>query len=209
MWAVDPEFVVTDWEMPSRSREHPSRRRTIVSQLCPNCDARFPTTARTDVYCGMQCQDEAKAVRYGRATLRQYGRQPPNDVVEALRIKIAHALGGGYDRPARRISPARRAEVWQRDDDQCVKCGAPGEEIDHIDGSSDDLANLRLLCRTCHKQITSTHMKPVTDPAMRRRATWLRQRVHSVDPLRPCDAADWRRLWREWIETHAGYANGE
>ena len=49
----------------------------------------------------------------------------------------------------------RRRAVFERDNYACVACGKRSRlECDHIvavaDGGSDDLANLRTLCRTCH-----------------------------------------------------------
>jgi hypothetical protein len=199
-----PPLVITNTVMPAR----PQRRQRQVSALCPNCDERFASSSTRDkAYCGTQCHGEAKAVRYGRAKHRQYGKVLPADITEALGKKVAHALGGGYDRAARSLSKARRVEVWRRDGCRCVTCGAPGEDIDHIDGSSDDLTNLRLLCRPCHRQITDEHMKPISDPAMRQRAAKLRQRVKSTDPLCPCDAEDWQHSWRRWVRGHLEYAD--
>jgi hypothetical protein len=46
------------------------------------------------------------------------------------------------------------AYVYRRDNGTCQKCGEYGSEVDHIlpvkDGGTDDPANLRLLCHTCH-----------------------------------------------------------
>lgn len=198
------QFPIVDVEAPPPAKSR-KRRREIVSQLCPNCDERFTPSVPNSVYCSIQCRDEAKAVRYGRARHRQYGKLLPVDVAEALRIKIAHALGGGYDQAARRLSAAQRAEVRQRDEGRCVQCRAPGEEIDHIDGPSPELTNLRLLCKACHQQITITHLEPITDRRMRLRAAGLRRRVQSVDPLRPCDMTSWN--WQEWVAKHRRYVN--
>ncbi|MGZ0151886.1 HNH endonuclease [Kribbella sp. WER1] len=60
-----------------------------------------------------------------------------------------HSSGGGR---WQRI----RAQVIRRDHGLCVVCGEPGEEVDHIvpkhppHYGTDDMANLRLLCRECH-----------------------------------------------------------
>ena len=63
----------------------------------------------------------------------------------------------------------RRAEVLDRDGWRCVKCGRPGRlEVDHIRplraGGTDDVDNLRTLCRDCHLE---RHRKTVP-PAVRR-----------------------------------------
>ena len=48
-----------------------------------------------------------------------------------------------------------RSQVLKRDQDKCVKCGKPAEEVDHIKeiwegGPEFDLANLQSLCHDCH-----------------------------------------------------------
>ena len=52
-----------------------------------------------------------------------------------------------------------RRRVFDRDGWACVKCGRPGRlECDHIvalsAGGSNDMDNLRTLCRDCHIQIS-------------------------------------------------------
>jgi len=67
------------------------------------------------------------------------------DVTYALQIRTAIILGGVYP-PARSLPSAVRAAVIERDQSLCRLCGAPGEETDHIDGSSPDLSDPGLLC---------------------------------------------------------------
>ncbi|RJU02966.1 HNH endonuclease [Arthrobacter frigidicola] len=62
---------------------------------------------------------------------------------------------------ARRIPDAIRAHVIECDK-VCVSCGAPGEEIDHMDGDSNDPGNLQFLCGSCHDAKTSSRMVPAT-----------------------------------------------
>lgn len=51
--------------------------------------------------------------------------------------------------------PKRREQVKKRDR-ACVKCGAPGTDVDHIiPGDDHSLGNLRLLCAACHKEKSS------------------------------------------------------
>lgn len=57
----------------------------------------------------------------------------------------------------RRMSSRTRRAVLERDGRKCVECGsAKFLEIDHvvryIDGGSDDLENLRVLCESCHRK---------------------------------------------------------
>lgn len=58
-----------------------------------------------------------------------------------------------------------RAAVFRRDGGLCREClrqgrVAPGTEVDHVvplsEGGGNDLANLQLLCRECHRRKTST-----------------------------------------------------
>ncbi len=78
---------------------------------------------------------------------------------EAIGLRVAHLLAGGYHRQARALTPELREFVFARDEGKCVACGKPGEEIDHIDGDSSDLANLRLV----------TELEPVAEPPAVRR----------------------------------------
>jgi 5-methylcytosine-specific restriction endonuclease McrA len=53
-----------------------------------------------------------------------------------------------------------RLEALKRDNNRCVKCSKPAEEVDHIqeiweDGPEFDLANLQSLCQECHVQKTN------------------------------------------------------
>lgn len=132
-----------DWPVRPASRKSRAAARRGTSCTCANCDAAFAPRQQATAFCGLSCKSEAEAVRYGRAVQSRYGSDPPEDIAYALKMKIAHALGGGYRATARRLSPARRVEVVARDAGRCVLCGKPGEEIDHIDGDSDELNNLR------------------------------------------------------------------
>ncbi|WP_371461770.1 HNH endonuclease [Micrococcus luteus] len=53
--------------------------------------------------------------------------------------------------------PDRRKAVIQRDRGLCVLCGSKGTHADHIvRGMDHSLANLRLLCRSCHMKRTGS-----------------------------------------------------
>jgi len=171
---------------------------------CANCDAPFGLPrCRTSPYCSVRCHDQAKYVRYARTKRREHGDKLPADIAYALRIKRAHALGDGYDATVRHIPADVRREVWERDGGLCVMCGAPGEEIDHRSGSSNDPANLRVLCRRCHREITVAHIRPTFDGAVLLDARTLLARELAATPLRPCDAPDWEETWRAWRKAHA------
>ena len=130
----------------------------------------------------------------------------PEDIKYALRIKIAHALNGGYDEDARRLSPETRQAVRDRDHDRCVLCGDAGTEIDHIDGADDSLVNLRLLCGHCHQTVTEEHLRPITEDRDKVLRDEILARINSEEPMRPCDQPNWN--WRAWCAAH-GLADPE
>lgn len=118
----------------------------------------------------------------GYATLRE-------DVAQALRIKMAHALAGGYDPAASYLSRAAREHVIERDGGACVRCSSPGSEIDHIDGDSPDPANLRLH-HTCHVGSlcrTAAMRRPCRTLRSMRFFAAITGRVHSPAPARACE----------------------
>lgn len=182
----------------------------MLTWLCAECGTRFPAlAARGLLYCQPKCREIGKYIRYHRGVIARYGDLPltqlPADIREALLQKRPHLLGEGpgHDAVARRLSPARRAEVIARDRRRCVLCAAPGEEIDHIDGDSDNPSNLRLLCRACHHDVTAAHLQPATE-ASRARAAELDARVHAEHPARPQDdAAAWAPIKTTWVADHA------
>jgi 5-methylcytosine-specific restriction endonuclease McrA len=162
--------------------------------LCVNCDAAL-TDDNRGLYCSALCREKAKFVRYARGCTRDGRVNRDPDVAYALRIRMAIILGGGYP-PARSLPPAVRATVIERDQSRCRLCGAPGEEIDHLDGSSPDLNNLRLLCKVCHRKVTEENLVPATaEEAAEAQALWAR--VRAVRPRRLCDDEQrWPSGWR-------------
>ncbi len=82
----------------------------------------------------------AETVRYWRKVLRD-GRIEKPDVRQSLSTRVAFLLAGGYHREARILSRSTRQAIWTRDSARCQSCGEPGEEIDHVDGDSDDPAS--------------------------------------------------------------------
>lgn len=172
--------------------------------LCVNCDAAL-TDDNQRLYCSALCSEKAKFVRYARNRLRDGRAHTDPDVNYALRIRMAVILGGGYSR-RRSLPRAVRLAVIERDQGRCRLCGALGEEIDHIDGSSPDMANLRLLCKACHRRVTEKHLVPATRQQTEE-AQALLSRVRAVRPRRLCDdeqhwASRWRTLMaerQEWL----------
>lgn len=163
--------------------------------LCLNCDAPI---SKPILFCSDLCKDEAKFVRYFRACLRD-GRYDQTDVQEALRIRLAHILGGGYAERARRLSQTVREAVISRDGGRCRKCGNPGNQIDHIRGGSGDPGNLQLLCVQCHNEKTVNAFKFVSadsHPEEWAKRELLLARVHLPKAARLCDSSRWDGLWR-------------
>jgi hypothetical protein len=158
------------------------------------------------MFCCLQCKDEAKTVRYARRKNAEYPDGMPDDIEYAIKIRVAHALSGGYDAVARTLTAATREAVFQRGGGTCVTCGAPGEEIDHIDGPSSDLSNLRLLCAGCHHTVTAQHLTPATDTQAVERLEALLARIDAPVPTRVCDhERTWASQWRAWRTAHATF----
>lgn len=66
-----------------------------------------------------------------------------------------------------------RATVLARDGYSCVVCGARATQVDHVvpraAGGSDDRANLRSLCGTCHRAKTTHDSRRHQAPSSARR----------------------------------------
>jgi 5-methylcytosine-specific restriction endonuclease McrA len=189
---------------PSRAKE-----RKIGSHECPcvNCDTVFAVGNHGSPFCSVRCRSVAKAVRYVRArisdgTFGPTAVHPDPDIANAVTTKVAQALAEGYDATGRSIPVSLRADVIARDEGSCVMCGAPGAEIDHIEGSTPSMENLRLLCASCHHRLTDSHIHSV-DPAdlvVIRRYEDMVERWLASTPLRACDVADWE--WLKWCQDH-------
>ncbi len=166
----------------------------FIPDCCANCDAPLPASV-PGLYCSELCTQTADWVRYARRVMRD-GRANDEEVRYAASMRLAHILGGGYPKAQRRLSPEVRAAVIQRDGGRCQLCGAEGTEIDHIENSSADLANLQLVCRTCHRTKTQQMLDPAPPEArLARAALW--SRVEASQPLRLCDDQEaWLKAWR-------------
>ena len=80
-------------------------------------------------------------------------------------------------------------------------CGEPGDEIDHINGSSSDAANLQLLCDTCHNKKTVANFKPIakdSHPEEWAKAERLWFRASAQKPVLICDSDSWDSDWKSW-----------
>lgn len=166
---------------------------------CYNCGKLM---RKPRLYCSELCKQEAKAIRYARGCKKD-GRIKKADVKEAIEIRLAHILSGGYSSKERYLSPWVRAKVIMRDDGLCQICRKPGNEIDHIDGSSSNLNNLQLLCRACHIKKTKLHMKELTPESegyeeKNQKIIEIMNRIESKVPLKICDdEGNWKNLWKE------------
>src|SRR6267142_4720449 len=118
--------------MPRKKIQAPLPRPVLF--FCLNCDQPMTLIRQVKLFCSEACADEAKLVRYARRCFSD-GRINQTDVQEAIQIRIAHALSGGYSERERRVLPSVRSAVIARDGGRCQKCGQPGTDIDHIHGS--------------------------------------------------------------------------
>ncbi|NPV68147.1 MAG: HNH endonuclease [Anaerolineae bacterium] len=164
--------------------------------VCANCDRIINSH---DLFCSEECRQIAKYIRYYRRCIKD-GRVDQLDVQQALRFRLAHILAGGYPERERRLTKDIRDAVIRRDEGRCRICGAPGTEIDHIHGSSHDLNNLQLLCKSCHSAKTASNLVPITPlshPKEWALAEALHERAWSRLPQKLCDSTDWAQLWRK------------
>jgi 5-methylcytosine-specific restriction endonuclease McrA len=166
---------------------------------CLNCDDPIPGRNPARLYCGPLCRDTARTVRYVRA-VKADGRIKEPDVAEAVKIRIAMVLGGGYPAEERKLTSAERQAIFERDGGRCRSCGAPATEVDHIGapvgGDINHPDNLQALCSKCHRKKTMEGFRPIETAAERARAAELRRRIESPEPVRVCDSADWNDRWR-------------
>jgi len=161
---------------------------------CANCDGDLDVRVE-GLFCTELCRETADFVRYARRKM-QAGQLDDPDISYAIRIRMAMLLGGGYPGSARQLSPTIRSAVIARDQ-QCVQCGAPGAEIDHIADSSDDLENLQFLCKDCHRLKTEAALAPASaEQSDEAKEIWI-GRVMPPDPQRLCDDPErWSEEWR-------------
>jgi hypothetical protein len=162
---------------------------------CPNCDRPVPDA---QLFCPPICRDEAKYVRYYRARIADRTIRHA-DIREALRIRLAHILAGGYDARLRQVAVVVREAVIARDNGRCRTCNRSGDEVDHIRGSGGDISNLQLLCSDCHREKTMRNFERIsaaTHPDEWAKADALEQRAKASEPSRLCDHPDWMQAWR-------------
>jgi hypothetical protein len=146
------------------------------------------------------CSDIGKAVRYIRGAIAD-GRIDREDVVYAVGIKLLSVLSGGYDAAGRSLSDKQRIAIFERDKGICQICGTEGNRIDHIEGSSDDPSNLRILCEDCNRKLPFGHAaaseEEISDKDKAfQEATWenMVNRVAATNPMQLSDLPDWKAI---------------
>jgi len=175
-----------------------TKKITRKSFECYNCGKRF---RKPRLFCSDLCRQEAKLVRYVRSCQKD-GRINQEDVIEAIQIKFAHILSGGYPAKNRYLSQSIRTRVIEQAKGLCQLCGEQGTEIDHIDGDSNDLDNLQLLCHKCHLKKTKSHLKELTSASPGyeekiKKQNDLIERIESIFPLKICDdEIKWQKEWK-------------
>ena len=134
--------------------------RLIVS--CVECGGQISLVGYPQLYCSDRCRQILKLVHYGRRVARDDRDDDPL-VNEALQIRMAWILAGGYPERDRAVPQDVRATVFARDGGRCQICGQPAAQIDHINGNSADPGNLRALCAACNMAEAQRHLRPVND----------------------------------------------
>lgn len=107
----------------------------------------------------------------------------------------------------RHISTTERTRIWERFNKTCQMCFQPTDErgfdLDHHIpleiGGDDTEANLRPLCRPCHRLKTKGDATDIAK-AKRRRANHTGARAPSSRPLPGSRASGWKqKLSGEWV----------
>lgn len=173
----------------------PSRelQQLLDNLLCPNC---MNAHRRANIFCGDQCTQEAQAVRHIRKCVAD-GRIAKPDCQEGIGQKLIQIISGGYP-SERQLTSKLRNQVLERDKRICQICRMSGNEIDHIEGSSNDPTNLRVLCASCNRRRVLQAMRPTTtDDAIYMQGIFSRLalRIAAPEPVRLCDRDDWERTW--------------
>jgi 5-methylcytosine-specific restriction endonuclease McrA len=207
-----PKKVTRKVAKPRKGKRQDSPTALTMEELagypirCANCSVTFDDVK---LFCSGLCQAEAAYVRYVRRRIAE-GRDQDPLVKEGIRIKRAMILGGGYNKK-RRPRESVRQLVIDRDGGRCQICLGPGSEIDHKKGSSNDLANLQVLCDACHNKKTVATFITITKeshPEEWAKAEELRERVEAAEP-RLCDSGIWDSIWEELMRKRRDVATGQ
>jgi len=153
---------------------------------CVECGAAIVLTKCAKLYCSDVCRQTLKLVHYGRAVVADGRIERDPTIEEALQMRVAQILGGGYHDVLRRVPLALRAQIFERDGGRCVLCGAPATQIDHIAGDPNTTENLRGACGACNLGMAQAHLVPAS-PKQAAVADLLLDRVFAPAPLFPRD----------------------
>lgn len=153
---------------------------------CVECGTEIVLTNRAKLYCSDVCHQTLKLVHYGRGVVADGRIERDPTIEEALQMRIAHILAGGYHEVLRRVPPALRAQIFERDGGRCFLCGAPATQIDHIAGDANTPENLRAACGACNLGMAQGHLVP-TPPSEGAVADHLLARIFASTPHFPRD----------------------
>lgn|GEM_PF-2189132 len=198
----DPRIYEWDTESETAPNEY---QHQFVPGWCLNCDDAGVTIAKP-LYCSEMCQQMAGTIRYVRACRRD-GRIFRPDVKEAIQMRVAQTVAGGYPTKDRRIPDDLRRTVMEGANGQCQKCGRDFDPddadaiatIQHMDGSSSEPSNLQAWCRRCNMADAQSRFVRIADGSPESRAiAEMKTRWESTVPLRPCDDDErWKDVWQK------------
>jgi 5-methylcytosine-specific restriction endonuclease McrA len=185
----------------------------FVPDHCANCDAPLEMENQS-LFCDGFCMYMAESIRWLRRVQRDSSRRNNPITKDAVDTRMALLIAGRYYEEERRLSPAERLVIIERDGG---KCGADGAiQVDHIDGDSPDPANLQLLCVPCHNEKTKSGFVPASEEQKAWAADFWKTRIVAKLPFRLSDdetrwTAEWKglkgervqRLWRQ-LENDTG-----
>ncbi|WP_244937134.1 HNH endonuclease [Leptospira selangorensis] len=173
--------------------------------ICINCESIIPWGRQTKLFCSELCQEEAKYIRYHRKAIFE-GKANLPDIKQAIDIKRISIVSGGYPLRERTIPQKVRKQVIIKSHGLCQSCGKLGTDIDHIQGSSNDLSNLQLLCILCHNEKTISNFRKVDPLDPKFGSIFLKnldldKRIKNRKPFKICDD------FKKWESSFRGISN--
>jgi hypothetical protein len=177
---------------------------------CPNCPVTFEDV-KSSPFCSSLCGEEAHWVRRVRRCMRNRSYYEDPKVKKEIDDELARILGGGYNKKGRKVPKRVRRFVIDRAGGRCEICGGPGTEIHHIHGSSNDPANLQLLCRPCHEKTFAPKISITEEshPEEWAKAQGLKKRAEAPKPLLLCDSEIWKSIWKELMRKRSDAVTGQ
>lgn len=168
----------------------------FLEDHCANClEPLVPWSIK--LFCDDWCKDVAGDTRYARNAYMNHRIYDPL-VFNAIQIRFAHNMSGGYDAAARVVPSSMRAAVTARDRGVCVVCGQPANQLDHINGADGTFENLQLMCDPCHRTKTSDSIVLAPPHVQHLWPSWWKLRVEPANPLLLADDQyQWKFIWQE------------